>query len=246
LYKIRLLQKRLTKSRGIALALAREGAKVSVLARTKKELDSVVEEMGGEERGHVSIAVDLTEPSTPTSACDQLENIFGKPEIVIHCIGGTLSVRDPLAPIEDWRRVTRLNLEIAIELNNCLVPNMIAKKWGRVIHVSSIAAKTGTGSPAYSTAKAALNAYTVGLGRAVASDGVVVTSIMPGAILTPGGSWESALRDDPEYAHNYLRERVASGRFGTVEEVSDFVAFLCSAKSSLFAGAVLPIDGGTN
>ena len=130
-------------------------------------------------------------------------------------------------------------------MNRLIVTAMQARKWGRVVHISSIAAVRGRSSVPYAAVKAALNTYVRGLGCAVAPDGVIVTAVMPGAILTRDGHWDIVSKDNPEYAQRYLAERIAIRRFGTPEEISDFVVFLCSERSSFFAGAVLPIDGGT-
>ena len=230
--------------REIALGLAREGARVAVVARSEADLATLVTQMGGAEGGHLAVALDLMPEGAPSALTEELSASLGPLDIVVHNLGGTLDVRDPLAALEDWRSVWRLNLEIAIEMNRVLIPAMQGRKWGRVLHVSSLAAVRSGGSVPYSTVKAALNAYVAGLGRVVATDNVVVTAVMPGPIVTPGGHWERVARDDPEGAQAFLAQRIAAGRFGTPEEVSDFVTFLCSERASFFAGAILPIDGG--
>ncbi len=231
--------------RSIAAALASEGARVAVVARSGPDLATLVAQLGGGEAGHCAIAADLMPEGAPSQVLQELEHRFGVPEIVVHNVGGTLGVQGALAPPEDWRRVWRLNLEIAIEMNQVLLPAMQERRWGRVVHISSIAAARATGGVPYAAAKAALNAYVAGVGRAVAGDGVIVTAVMPGAILTEGGHWERAAQAEPDRVARLLAERVAVHRFARPEEVSDFVVFLCSERAALFAGAILPIDGGT-
>ena len=138
----------------------------------------------------------------------------------------------------------RLNVEVALEINRAFIPVMREKKWGRICHVSSISALENQGPPAYCAAKAALNAYVRSLGRFVCADNVILTSIMPGAIFTKDGYWDTALQERPDHVEKYLNERMATRRFGRVEEISELVAFLCSEHSSFCAGSALLADGG--
>jgi NAD(P)-dependent dehydrogenase (short-subunit alcohol dehydrogenase family) len=231
--------------RAIALTLAREGAKVAVISRTASELSVLLEEMGGESKGHQSVAADLMAEGEPVRALDEAVSKSGPLDIVVHNLGGTLSIKDLFCPVADWRRVWRLNFEIALEINRVVIPGMQSRKWGRVVHISSIAAVRGRSSIPYAVVKAAVNAYTRDLGRAVAADGVVVTAVMPGPILAKNGHWDVQSRENPEYVKTYVKERIAVQRFGTPQEIGEFVVFLCSEHASFFAGAVIPIDGGT-
>jgi len=231
--------------RSIALALAREGAKVAVVSRTKSALETVLSEMGGVSAGHYGLVADLMTEHEPSRVLENIGARFGAPDIVVHNLGGTLGIQDLFGPLEDWWTVLRFNLGVAIEMNRRIVPEMQKRGWGRVVHVSSIAAKRSRDSVPYSTAKSALNAYVRGLGCSVAQDGVVVTAVMPGALASSGGHWDMVSRQNPEYASKYLAERMAIRRFGAPEEISDFILFLCSERASFFAGAVLPVDGGT-
>ena len=138
----------------------------------------------------------------------------------------------------------RLNVEVALEINRAFIPRMRTSKWGRICHVSSISALENQGPPAYCAAKAALNAYVRSLGRYVSADNVILTSIMPGAVFTKDGYWDTASRERPGHVEKYLNERMAIRRFGRVEEISELVAFLCSEHSSFCVGSALLADGG--
>lgn len=231
--------------RVIALTLAREGAKLVVVSRTASKLDALLEEMGGKSKGHQSIAADLMAEAEPGRMLEAAVSQLGPLDIVVHNLGGTLGINDPFCAVGEWRRVWCLNLEIALEINRLVIPGMQSRKWGRVVHISSLAAEKGRTSIPYAAVKAAVNAYARDVGRAVAADGVVVTAVMPGAMLAKGGPWDIKSRENPEYVKTYIKERVAVQRFGRPEEISEFVAFLCSEKASFFAGDVLPVDGGT-
>ncbi len=231
--------------RSIASCLAREGAKVVVLSHTASDLATLVAKMGGETAGHLGFPLDLSLQSASSNLLEKLEETgVDRVDIVVHNVGGTLSVTDPFCPIDEWRRVWRLNLEVAVELNRVLVPRMQARRWGRVVHVASISALENHGPIPYCSVKAALTAYARSLGRFVAPDGVVVTTVLPGAVFTEGGYWDRAAREQPAHVEKYLSERMAIRRFGDPSEVGEVVAFLCSEHASFCTGSAVPVDGG--
>jgi NAD(P)-dependent dehydrogenase (short-subunit alcohol dehydrogenase family) len=231
--------------RGLGLAisscLAREGADVAVVSRTEADVRAFVAAHGSR---HIGLAYDLMDEGAPAAMVDELVRQFGYPDILIHNVGGTLGITEPLCGIADWRRVYRFNLEIAIELNLLLVPHLQEQKWGRVVHVSSIAGLENQGTVPYCSIKAALNAYTRSFGRFVASDGVAVSAVLPGAVFTAGGYWDVATRERPAHVAKYLDERMAIRRFGEPDEIGQVVAFLCSEHASFIVGSSILVDGG--
>jgi len=199
--------------RAIALSFAQEGCRVAVIARREKELKDVVAEMGGTRKGHSYCAIDLMDEDAPARAVKELTDAQDEFEIVVHNIGGTLGMKNPLAPMEDWQRVWRFNVGIAQEINALVIPPMREKQWGRVIHISSVAALDLRGSCGYGPSKAYLNAYTKVLGRAVAPDGVVVGG---GLSATPSrgrptrnGGGNRSVRFVHGFAARYFRARGA-------------------------------------
>jgi NAD(P)-dependent dehydrogenase (short-subunit alcohol dehydrogenase family) len=231
--------------RAIAQSLADEGASVAVVSRTRPDLDTLVDQMGGSSAGHLAVAMDLTEEGAPAELTSRLkESGFGPVDIVVHNVGGTLDLRDPFCPIDDWRKLWRLNVEVAVELNLHLMPSMQERKWGRVVHITSIAAMENQGPVPYCSVKAAITAYARSMGRVVAPDGVVVTALLPGAVFTEGGDWDVASKERPEHVERYLSDRMAIQRFGRPEEISSVVSFLCSDHASFCIGSIIPVDGG--
>lgn len=235
-------------SRGIGLAtarqLAREGARVALCARTAADVERAVEHCGGRAAGHRGYALDLTASDGPVTLLAKLAEDFGDVDILVHNLGGTLGVNDPLAPLQRWRDVFRINLETAIELNDALIPKMAARKWGRVVSILSLGAREHSGTVAYGTSKAALSAYTRGLARNVAADGIVVTAVSPGAVLTEEGHWARQSRVAPQRVEQYLAAETPRGRFVDPDEVASVVTFLCSERASACTGTFIGVDAG--
>ncbi|MGB8266570.1 MAG: SDR family NAD(P)-dependent oxidoreductase [Candidatus Velthaea sp.] len=235
-------------SRGIgracALALAAEGVRVAVCARTAADVANVLEELGGEAAGHRGFVCDLLESDAPVRLARQVVEQFQALDIVVHNLGGTLSVRGIDVPIADWRRVFRANFEVAVEINGVVLPAMLERKSGRIIAISSLAGDEHQGALPYAAAKAALNAYIRGLGRELAKSGVVVSAVSPGTVLTENGVWDIRRRTDPESVEKYIAEKLPAGAFQRPERIADIVAFLASERATEFTGSVLAADGG--
>ena len=229
---------------GICKTLASEGVKIIAASRNVKDLEKLIDELGGKKAGHSFISIDLSTNDGPSKLIKYVNQKSLHPNIIVNNVGGNLDYIDPLGPVDEWKKVMRINVEVALEINRSFIPNMQLKKWGRICHVSSISALENQGPPAYCAAKAALNAYVRSLGRYVSKDNVILTSIMPGAIFTKDGYWDLALQNRPDHVKNYLNDRMAIKRFGKVEEISNLVAFLCSDQASFCVGSALLADGG--
>lgn len=232
--------------KSIAQCLAREGVAIIANSRTEEDLVSLIQELPIPPNGlkHHLFCKDLSAADGPQQLIQFLNENQLAPDIVIHNLGGNLNISDPLCSLEEWRSVMRINLEVPVELNKTLIPQMQKKKWGRICHVSSISGLENQGPPSYCAAKAGLIAYTRSIGRYVAKDGIAITSILPGAVFTKGGYWDSASQNRPDHVKKYLEERMAIQRFGKPEEIGNVVAFLCSNLSSFCIGSAFLVDGG--
>ncbi len=231
--------------RAIAQCLAGEGARVALVARNEGDLQALLSDMGGPSAGHHAVAMDLMPEDAPAGLLRECaQHNFADFDIVVHNVGGTLDIKDPFCSLDDWRRVYRFNFEIAIELNRMIVPGMQKRKWGRVVHISSISAMENHGPVTYCAIKAALTAYTRSFGGVVAPDGVVVSAVLPGAVFTEQGYWDTASTENPAHVEKFLTERQRIGRFGKPEEIGNYVAYLCSELASFNTGSIVPVDGG--
>ena len=227
--------------KAIAQSLIEEGVSVCIVARSIEKMNDFLQQYSG---NHLALKYDLIEENSPTEMVNEMLEKFGVPDIVVHNVGGTLDITDPLCGVEEWRKVYRFNLEIAVEINQILLPKLQEKKWGRVIHISSIASLENQGPVPYCSIKAALTAYTRSIGRVVASDGISVSAVLPGAVYTEGGYWDYTSKNRPEHVEKYLNERMAIKRFGTLEEISKITTFLASDYAGFVVGSAFVVDGG--
>jgi len=227
----------------ICRSLATEGARIVACSRTDSDLSDLLQSLPISMK-HQVIAVDLGSPEGVHQLIEHIDDLNIEIDIIVNNVGGTLGVNDPLGTMSDFWSVMHLNLGVAVELNSHFIPTMQQNGWGRICHVSSISALENQGPPAYCSAKAALNAYLRSVGRFVSPDNVILTGIMPGAVMTDGGYWDEASRDRPEHVRKYLEERMAIKRFGREEEISEAVSFLVSEHASFLVGSVLLADGG--
>ena len=230
--------------RKIALAFSNEGSRVSVLARREDALKNLVDEMGGRDQGHTYYAADLMPDGVPEQVAQHLIKSQGEFDVVVHNLGGTLEIRDTLSSVAKWQKVWRYNIGIAIELNNVLIPHMANKHWGRVIHISSMSAIDYRGCGPYASSKAYVNGYINVLGREMAPSGVVVSGLMPGAIVEKDNNWDLKVQERPKMVADFLRHHQAIGRLGTTDEIIPFILLLASELNTFATGSVLPVHGG--
>src|SRR3989338_6559481 len=177
-------------------ALAKEGARLVLAARSENELNDLQKSLPNSKK-HMVFAADLTQPGKVSELIDKSNKFFGGFDIVLHVAGGGLGLRDSLLNSSDLEKLYKLNVGIAAEINRHVIPGMIKKGKGNVVHVCSIASAEATASVGYNTMKAALAAYVKTLGREIAATGVVVTGILPGGFLAPGNSFERLNKNNP-------------------------------------------------
>jgi len=231
-------------SRGIGAAVSRDlaasGVLVTVASRSSDSLSNLVSSLPGS--GHKKYEIDFQDSDELALFLESIA--IEEYDIVVNNLGGNLQFTDPLDTYDSFQKVMEYNLGNSVKINSKVIPGMIKKKWGRITHVSSISALENQGPPQYCAAKAALNAYVRSVGRFIAPQGIIVTGVMPGAVMTEGGYWEDVLKNRPQHGEEFLRHRMAIGRFGTPEEISAVIMFLVSEKASFMPGAVVLADGG--
>jgi 3-oxoacyl-[acyl-carrier protein] reductase len=231
-------------SRGIgracAVALAADGHRVGVCFGRDEagaaDTCAAVSAAGGEA---VAVQADVVDPAAVDAAFSQVEEAFGRVEVVVANAGIT---RDGLLLRMDdaaWGDVLRTNLDGAFHTIRRAAPGMLRARFGRIVAVGSVTGLSGSAGQAnYGAAKAGLIGLTRAVARELASRNVTANVVAPGPITT---AMTDALGDDRRQA---MTSQVPLGRFGTAEEVAAVVAFLCSDAAGYVTGAVLPVDGG--
>jgi len=230
-------------TRGIGLAIARalaaEGARIAVAARTATDVEKVAEEL----RGH-GVAADLTTEAGCARALEETRRALGPVSVLVNNLGLRAGSSWEDTGVAEVEQAMAGNLLPAVRLSRAALPDMERGRWGRIVVVSSLFGREAGGAPAYNAAKAAENSFVTSMGRAVAARGITVNAVAPGSILFEGGSWWRRRREDPEGIDQFVRRELPLGRFGTPEEVAAVVAFLCSMQAGLVNAAVIAVDGG--
>jgi 3-oxoacyl-[acyl-carrier protein] reductase len=187
----------------------------------------------------IAVQADVVDPAAVDAAFSQVEEAFGRVEVVVANAGIT---RDGLLLRMDdaaWGDVLRTNLDGAFHTIRRAAPGMLRARFGRIVAVGSVTGLSGSAGQAnYGAAKAGLIGLTRAVARELASRNVTANVVAPGPITT---AMTDALGDDRRQA---MTSQVPLGRFGTAEEVAAVVAFLCSDAAGYVTGAVLPVDGG--
>jgi len=228
----------------IALALAAEGAKLAICARNEEGVKSAAAELVAKGAEVEAIVADATQPEDAKRIVAATQERFGRVDILINNVGG--SVWTPFAEIsdEEWLHVFNLSFFSSVRVSRAAMPLMEEQGGGSIINISSIYGRETGGPISYNAAKAAMISMTSNLAQEAAAKNIRVNTVAPGSIIFPGGSWERKQKEDPETIKAFVDNNIAFGRFGTPEEVADVVAFLASERSSWVTGACLNVDGG--
>ncbi|EDM34229.1 putative oxidoreductase [Pedobacter sp. BAL39] len=238
-----------TKGIGKAIAnkLAQAGAQVIITARNSPaEINS----------GHHFIAADLSKAEDVSRVAKEVADQFGGVDILINNMGANTFPGGGFATLsdEDWDQALQINLLSSVRLDRALLPEMLKKKRGVIIHISSTSGQfpIWESTMAYSAAKAALNAYSKSLATEVSSQGLRVITVSPG--LNKTEAMTTFLEDLAKKAGITLEEMtnnlfarvggVPIGRMADPEETAELVRFLVSPKASYITGANYAIDGG--
>lgn len=224
---------------GIAEALAAEGVRVSVAARTESDVNRTAASLGGH-----GIVADLLTEEGCARAVAETEAALGPVDILVNNLGVRAgSTWSDSGPAEFESAFTG-NVAVSVRMTQLVLSGMLLRGWGRVVAITSVWGRETGGAPAYNAAKAAEISFVKSLAREVASMGVTVNAVAPGSILWTGGGWERRQQSDPAGMAEFVHREMPLGRFGTVDEVASVVAFLCSQQASLVNGACVSVDGG--
>ena len=225
--------------RGIAAALAAEGARVAISSRSRERIDAAAARIGA--TGLVWDSADLD--GAAGLVADAEAALGGPVEVLVCNTGGPPAGADALGfDAADWEAAHRALVQAPLALVAAVVLGMRSRGWGRVLNVASTSVREPIGHLVLSNAErsAALAAWKT-IAAQVAADGVTLNTVLPGRILTDR---LTRLCGSAEAAEESARAQVPAGRTGRVEEIAAVAAFLCSERASYVTGAAVPVDGG--
>jgi 3-oxoacyl-[acyl-carrier protein] reductase len=224
--------------RGIALALAKEGARLAIAARRASLLEEVAGEIVAAGGAKPALIVeDLMQEGSPQRIAAAALAGLGSVEILVNNAGGSRPFKLDAAETQ-WEEALTLNFTRQRQLAHALIDQMMARKWGRIINITGKSEPEGING-AFS-AKAAVHAWAKGLSREVGRHGITVNCIPPGRILS-----EQIRRNyTPEYRQWQAENEIPVGRYGEPEDLACLVCFLASPLAGYITGTVIPVDGG--
>lgn len=237
--------------RAIAEELAAEGADVIISARRAEQLGDVagaIEQATG--RRVMCIQADLSQPGEAKRVVDEAIAVKGRLDILLTNGGGPPSMPFEQTTLDQWHAAIALNLESALELCRAALPGMKARKWGRILTLTSITVKQPVENLVLSNSvRAAVVGFARTLANEVAPFNITVNNLVPGYTKTErlGGlaaavSARKGISEAEAYAG--WEQQIPMGRLGEPREFAALAAFLASERASYITGQSVAVDGG--
>jgi 3-oxoacyl-[acyl-carrier protein] reductase len=223
--------------RAIAKGLAAEGVRVVGVARRKELMDTLVEEVKATGGTIIPVVQDLVAEGAAARLAATAVSELGHVDILVNNAGGSRPL--PVdAPDSAWDEALTLNFTSYRKVAHALLPQMMARKWGRIINITGKSEPEGLN--AAFAAKAAVHAWAKGLSREIGKHGITVNCIPPGRIMS-----EQIRRNyPPDYREKFAEEEIPVGYWGEPEDLAVLAIFLASPKARYISGTVIPVDGG--
>jgi 3-oxoacyl-[acyl-carrier protein] reductase len=226
--------------KAIVWALAKEGAKVAFVYRSRQEeAQQLVSELELDQREALAIQANVAKKEEADRAIEEVLAKWEKVDILVNNAGvirdGLLAVMKP----ENWQEVIDTNLTSVYNFCQSAMRPMMSARYGRIINMSSVAAHTGNpGQSNYAASKGGIEGFTRCLATEIAKRGITVNAVAPGFIETE--MTESVVNA----AGDQIKKRIPVKRLGKPEDIANAVLFLASDESSYITGHVLTVDGG--
>ncbi|MEM1556757.1 MAG: SDR family NAD(P)-dependent oxidoreductase [Candidatus Bathyarchaeia archaeon] len=233
--------------KSIALKFAEHGCSIAIadiLIEEGNKTANEIEKMG---RSAIFIPCDVTRSEQVYSMVNQTIRKFGKIDILVNNAGGISIARTSgiEQSEEDWDKLINLNLKSAFLFCRAVAPLMRARRYGKIINISSIGVISPPEcNPGYAAAKAGMIGLTIDLATELAPFNVNVNAILPGPIRGTGFLEGRSLADIEAFWEEAAKKHVPFRRCGMPEDVANTALFLASDLSSFITGALIPVSGG--
>ena len=228
----------------LAISLSKDKNKLFLTSRDFNKLNKLKNNCFFSSK-HKVFASNLLDPKNTLNIYKEIKKFFkNKIDIIIHCAGGGLGLKQFDLNNSDLIKLLNLNILSSIELNRLIVPSMLKNKNGKIIHVGSIASIEAVGSLGYNIAKASLHAYVKTLGRDLAKKNIVVTGIAPGGFISKDNAMHRLKIANIKAYERFINKRLPRKKMGKTNEIIPLIKFLCSDNSGMMSGCLVPIDGG--
>lgn len=223
--------------RAIARGLAREGVRVVAVARRKDLLDTLAQEAKAQGGVVIPVVQDITQDGAAQELAAKATAELGQIDILVNNAGGSRPL--PVdAPDSAWDEAIALNFTSYRKLAHAVLPQMVERRWGRIINITGKSEPEGLN--AAFAAKAAVHAWAKGLSREIGKHGITINCIPPGRIMS-----EQIRRNYPEdYRKRFAEEEIPVGFWGEPEDLAALAVFLASPVARYITGTVIPVDGG--
>lgn len=223
--------------RAVAERLVASGARVALWDRDADLVAATAAALGA---GTVALTVDQTDWAAVAGACAQTEAALGRIDVLV-ANAGIAGSNSPVVDYDpaEWKQIVDVNLNGVFHCCKAVLPGMLARGYGRVVNVASIAGKEGNpNAAAYSASKAGVIALTKSLGKETAGANVAVNCVTPAAART-------RIFDQMSQEHiGYMLSKIPRGRFLELAEAAAMIAWLVSEENSFTTGAVFDLSGG--
>ncbi len=222
----------------VAERMARSGAKVGIWDMDISSPEAKVANLPDANR--LFVKVDVSDEASVAAALAQTEATFGRVDVLVNSAG----IAGPVGPLAKydtamWKKIVAINLDGTFLTCKAVTPGMMARNYGRIVNIASIAGKEGNpNASAYSASKAGVIALTKSLGKELAGHDIAVNCVTPATAKT------RILEQVSQEFIDYMLSKIPRGRFVTVEEIASMILWIASAENSFTTGSTFDLSGG--
>lgn len=227
---------------GIGLSIAHkllaEGAQVGLLDFNERALHEAFDVYGDRA---LLIGIDVTDEERVGQAVAEVHERFGQIDCLVNCVGitGITNVQSHEVSSENLHKVFEVNFMSSFYTSKATLPFMLARQYGRILHIASIAGKEGNaGMLAYSASKAAVICMAKVQGKEYAEQGITINALAPAVIQTP------LVDAMPAVQVKYMTDKIPMKRCGTLDEAATLAAYIVSPRNSFTTGFTFDLSGG--